>query len=276
MEVVGRVFGALFGAWLAVFGWMPVGANLALLSLILGLLMLRVFAWVGDVAGLERAKDRMQAHLMELRLFEREPLLVFRAIGRLFYWNFRFMFATLKPVVVATLPMILLLIQMEHYYGVRPLRAGEATLVTAQLRDLGSAESQAVTLQAVGSVTVETPPVRSWRRGLVSWRIRAGDGGQGSVRLLLGKLDLSKSVTISERPTPVSIRRASQPGDVLLHPIEPGLAPGPVAWIEVTYPHALVAVGGLELHWLVWFFLISLFGALIVRWAVNSVRPNTL
>jgi hypothetical protein len=73
----------------------------------------------------------------------------------------------------------------------------------------------------------------------------------------------------------VSKRRASRPEDVLLYPIEPSLAAGPVAWIDVRYPSTDVAVLGLPMHWLIWLFIISFFGALVIRWLVNARRPGT-
>jgi uncharacterized membrane protein (DUF106 family) len=38
-----------------------------------------------------------------------------------------------------------------------------------------------------------------------------------------------------------------------------------VEWVEIRYPHASLAVLGFEVNWLVWFFLISLAAALLLK-----------
>lgn len=275
MELLRRSFGGLFDVLLAIFGGLSPALSLVLISLLLGVLLLFMFKWIGDPVALERNKDRMIAHLMELRLFDSEPRLVFQAIGRLFYWNGRFVLSTLRPAIVASLPMIFLFIQMEHYYGMRPLRPGETALLSAKFhgappKDIGLGSATPDT------VAVETPPAQSARGSIVSWRIRAVSEGDGAVELTLGDARVRKSVTVRQSPTQVSQRRVFGTNDHLLHPVEPALPLASVAWIQVNYPKTDITLLGLATHWLVWLFLVSVFGALAVRWFVNRFYPGVL
>ena len=275
MDVLGSIFGAIFDGLVAVFGWLGPGGSLTVLSLLLGVAMLLAFKWIGEPGALERAMGKMQAYMMEMRLFDREPRLVFGAMGRLFWWNARLFAALLRPVLVATLPMILLFIQMDHYYGMRPLEVGETTVVTARITD-ETAFNGPILLTAKDGVEVETIGVRSPQRGIVSWRVRAQTEGVAELTLSVGDEEITKTVTVGDDLQRVSKRRAMRAADAMLYPIEPRIAVGSVAWIDVRYPAISVSILGVPMHWLVWLFIISLVGALVVRWIVNFWRPGTL
>jgi hypothetical protein len=277
MDTIGRIFGTLFDGLLAIFGGLSLGGSLFMISLLLGVAMLFVLKWVGDPRELDHSIRKMQAHIMEMRLFDAEPKLVFVAMGRMFWWNFRLLFSILKPTVVAALPMVLLFVHMEGYYGMRPLRPGESTVVTAKLSDFTPARQGKVELLSVtDNVEVLTPAVRSEARGIVSWEVRGLQEGQGVVVLHSGDdPPVEKSVTVSSTPRVVSKRRASRPADVLLYPAEPSIHASTVNWVDVRYPAIDVEMLGIGLHWLIWLFIVSFFGALVVRWRVNARRPGT-
>lgn len=235
--------------------------------------MLLAFKWVGDPKALETAKNRMQAHLMEMRLYDREPRLVLRAAGSLLVWNARFFVASLRPALIATVPMILLFVQMEGYYGLSPLRPGSATVVSAAL----DAPADGVELRADNGLVVETPGARSAGGTLISWRVRALDvSGHAALKLQVGDRELEKSVSVGTKPMQVSPRRVRAPGDVLLYPVELPLdAPG-VREIRVQYAPRSIELFGIESHWLVWLVLVSVLGAFVVRAVVNRIHPGAL
>lgn len=279
MSTVAAVFGAITDALLGLFGWLSLGNSLVLISLLLGVGMLYVFRGVGDGQALEDGVRRMQAHIMEMRLFDREPKLVFQAIGRLFYWNFRFMFATLKPMVIATIPMLFLFFQLEHYYGVRPLKPGESTTVTVQLNDPAPLTANQVSLSSTDEdvVVVETAPLRQPVQGRVRWRIRGISEGRANLRVTTPNAVYDKQVDVSRSPVGrISSRRAVSTADTILHPVERPLPAGVVYWIDIAYPSISVSWLGLSMHWIIWLFIVSLFGSLLVRWLVNRIRPGTL
>ena len=275
MDVVGSICGALFDGLVLAFGWLGPGGSLTVISVLLGVVMLVAFKWIGQPGALEGAMAKMQAYMMEMRLFDREPKLVFGAMGRLFWWNGKLFMALLRPVLVATLPMILLFIQMDHYYGMRPLEIGETAVVTAKFND-EEAFAGPIQLTSEPGVTVETQGVRSPKRGVISWRVRAEEQGVSQLTLAVGEEQLTKTVTVNDELERVSKRRPLKAADAMLYPIEPRLPSGAVSWIDVRYPPIDVSILGVPMHWLIWLFIISLVGALVVRWIVNFWRPGTL
>ena len=62
----------------------------------------------------------------------------------------------LLPTLILAFPMTWLVLQLDTVYGHRPLRAGEAAVVTAQMgRAIGAGER--IELRGTGGVQVETP-----------------------------------------------------------------------------------------------------------------------
>ena len=104
MDTLGSIMGVIFDVLIAIFGWMGAGGSLFALSMLLGVGMLLAFKWIGEPQNLDISIAKMQAHMMEMRLFDREPKLVFTAMGKLFWWNGKLFMVLLKPALVVTPP----------------------------------------------------------------------------------------------------------------------------------------------------------------------------
>ncbi len=102
---------ALYSALLRPFDWilLPFGSSnpllpLALVSLFAGVVLLLVFAKFSDQERLRMAKNRIRAHLLELRLYGHDAHLVWAAEKRIACANLVYLGLLLKPLVV-TLPI---------------------------------------------------------------------------------------------------------------------------------------------------------------------------
>ena len=117
--------------------------------------------------GTRQTVNRILAHVMELRLFLDEPWLVWNTQCDLLRDNLRLVGQIAVPSLI-TIPFIALVIwQADAVYGRAPLRAGEAVVVTAHLKNGNDAQ-----IEAPPGVVIETPGVRTPRAREVSWRIR--------------------------------------------------------------------------------------------------------
>src|ERR1051325_2383847 len=98
-----------------------------------GVLSALVLRRTTDPVRLKRARKRIAAHLLELRLFFDEPVLVWRAQVELLLENVRFIRLLLPAILLVAVPLWWVILQLEFIYGLRPVRPGESALVTAQL-----------------------------------------------------------------------------------------------------------------------------------------------
>ncbi len=239
--------------------------SLAPLSILIGAVLLWFFGRVSNQKEIREARRRLQACLYELRLFVDEPRLVWRAQIALLRANFRYLALMLYPVVLLTIPMVLIFAALEPFYGKMPLRPGSATVVTIKMAYPLNPSLPPPILQGPPGVSVETPAVRVLGEREVSWRIRALRPTAGDLRVVLPTEIIKKSVVSGTAPRLLSERRVRAIWNLLLHPTEARLPEGAVEWIEVRYPSRSIGWLGLHLHWLVWFFVLSMVTALLLK-----------
>jgi hypothetical protein len=261
MGVVNLVFGRLVGAALYPFRGLDPWFGMAALSLLTALLMLEVFKLTSNQAAVRKAKDRIKAHLLELRLFKDNLRVSLGAQGGILKANLRYVAANLKPLLVMIVPLVLILAQLSLWFDRRPLGPGEETLLKVRLEKGTDLLGLDFGLDVPPQVSVDSPAVRIPDEGEIVWRLRASDEGSGRIRLGLGGRTLEKTVTVGgTRLTKVS-SKASRGSfwDRVLYPGEPSLPRGaPVRSIEVLYPAKDLSAFGINVHWLVAYFVLSL------------------
>ena len=254
--VLGRVFDLLF---LPVRGLTP-WAGLIIASLLTALLMLFIFRLTSNQAGIRRTKNRIKAHLLELRLYKDNMSVSLRAQGNILIQNLRYIGYNAKPLLVMIVPIILILAQLNLWFGASPLRPGDQTLVKVKLQDGYNPMETALELRTSGGLAVETPPVRIEDEGEYAWRIRAVSEGPAGLEFAVGLSTIAKSVAIGGRPlSKVSPRRDRRFLDLVLYPGEAPLPGGsPIKSIEILYEGRTLNFLGLGVHWLVAYFLLSI------------------
>jgi hypothetical protein len=255
----------LFDAYISLFGGVARWVSLFPLALLASTVMLWIFALTSKPDAIRRAKQLLQAHLLEMRLFGDEPALVLRAQAQLLRANARYLGLMLIPVLCASIVLLPVLAQMERFYGRRPLEPGQAALFTVQLRgpvDFNSAPPQ---LEAPSGIRVETPAVRVAAENRVVWRIRAESEASGVLRASFAWGTVEKKIDAGLRQRPVVARRVSSAWDLWLRPGEGRMQGLPVGWAEIDYPDASVPLFGIRLHWIVAFLLFSMVAALLLK-----------
>ena len=95
--------------------------------------MLWVFELTSDQDAIEKTKKRLQAYLLELRLFGDDPSLIWQSQKSLLAANLRYMGLMLKPAIYLTVPMVVLLFHLDSFYGLKPLRVSQPMVVTVQV-----------------------------------------------------------------------------------------------------------------------------------------------
>jgi len=245
--------------------------SLTIISLLSGIALLWVFSRTVDPDAVKAAKSRVWAHLLEIRLYTDEPVLIWRAHRDLVVANMRYLSLMLRPVLITAIPMLLLLANLESFYGRSPLAPGQEAVVTMHLKSPLDPNAAAPNLSASSELAVETPGVREPAAGQVSWRIRAAREGSGRLEMTLPDGIVSKTVEVGGGLRYFAERRVSSVLEYLWNPGERFLSSSTVDWIEVRYPSSLVRGFGLELHWLVWFTLISMISMLLLKSRFNAV-----
>jgi hypothetical protein len=243
--------------------------SLVIVSAIAGVVMMLLFKLTSNPDAIRRAKRRMQAQLLALRLFGDEPVLVWRAQGRLLTANLRYMGVMLVPIAAAAIPFLLVYPHLEALYGRATLPVGSATVLTLRMQHPLSQPLLEPHLEMPPGLQVETPGVRipdaGKGAGEISWLLRAVGPVSEPVRIHVGDMEVTKTVQVGSGHGYVDETR---PAGMLRWLQDPGEAPIGSAGIEavhVMYGSQRLSALSFEWPWEAWLIVISMVTALLVK-----------
>src|ERR1017187_7527376 len=99
MDTFNRAIDVMLALIFRLFSWSP-GLGLALISATAGVGMLWIFRHASNQTQIRIVKRRVQAHLMELRIYIDEPSVMWRAQKALFVSNLRYLGLMLRPALL--------------------------------------------------------------------------------------------------------------------------------------------------------------------------------
>ncbi len=265
MNLINSGIDGLLKLFFAAFSWAPPLAGLAVLSALVGVAMLWVFKKTSNQARMKQVKRKVYASLLELRVFADEPAVTWRAQKSLFAANFRYMGLALQPALWLAVPMVLLIIHMESFYGRAPLPVGHEAIVTMGMAPGWDARAAAPSVTAPAGVEIAGPPVRVEAAREISWRIVPRAEVSGEMVFRVGGAEVARSIEAGSRQRYVPGNNVRSLLASLWEPAQPRVASDAVEFVEITYPGATLSVFGVRLNWLWWFFGISIVAALVMK-----------
>jgi hypothetical protein len=237
------------------------------ISIVIGLLMVIVFRYTSDQKAIGRAKDRLKAHLLAVRLFQDQLPVVMRAYGRILRGTGSYLRLAFTPFLIAILPITFLIVQLDRYFGWMPLRPAQTFLVEARVDDPASE----VELQLPPELASTAPAVHIPNDKEVVWRVAAQGEGQYEIHIAAAGQTASKQVVVAlglSRISPVRLR--GNFWERLFTSGEPALAENsPIRSIAITYPPRVINFAWMEWNWIVLFFVVSLIAGFIFKSALG-------
>lgn len=254
MATLNSILNAIFDLILYPFRALPPIYGLIAVSLVTGLLMLIIFKRTSNQQVIKQVKDRLKAHLLELRLYKDDLGLSFAAMKGVLGTNMRYLQQAIKPMLVLMAPTILILIQLAIRYEYRPLQIGESAIVSVNFANASALDE--VGLDLPEGVRAETPPLRIKQKHQVDWRIQAAAEGSWEVNFRIGDEVVTKELVVGEKLRPLSSRRVGgKLVDSFLNPVEAPLpSTSAIKDIRIQYPDRDLSLWGWETNWLVVFF----------------------
>ena len=215
-----------------------VTGQLAWLGLLAAILALAVFRGTADQDAIERAKDRVKAHLLELWLYRDDMGVTMRAQRNLLVHNLRYLGALLVPMAIMAVPFALLLAQVEARFTWRSLRAGESAILSVEVDRGLQPTTLPVSLDLPAGLERETPALRVDSGRRIAWRIRGDAAGEYEIEVHVGDVSVSKRAVVEGNGAHISpwIQRGGDPW-TLWYPLERPLPPEPgVRAVSLDYP----------------------------------------
>ncbi len=230
-------------------------------SFLTGLLMLFVFKWTSNQKGIQQVKNRIKAHLLELRLYKDSLSLTLRAQGNILRCNLRYIGYSARPMLVMILPLILILIQLNFWFGYESLTPNQSALLKITLKEHQNPLDISINIQTSPGLTIETLPLRIEEASEINWRFSAKEEGLQQISIVIEGETVTKKVSVALR----SLSKISpmKPGKSFLKQVMyPTEAPIkghlPIEAIEIQYPSKNMSLFGWPIHWLIVYFILSI------------------
>ncbi len=219
--------------------------------------MLIIFKYTSDQDGIKNQKNKLKAHLLELRLYHDDISLSFEAIKNVFLINFKYLKFSIKPMLILMWPVIIIIIQLASRYEYRPLKVGESTIISVKLAN--RANLTEISIEVPEGILIETPPLRILEKNQIDWRIKVLQVGDFKIVFQLKNNKCTKFLSVGSKFEKLaSSRIAGFSLTGLLNPAEISLPSDSfIQEIRVKYPYRELSILGWKIHWLVIFFVIS-------------------
>lgn len=260
MWVFNSIFGRLFGALLQPFRSLSPWWGMLVISLVTGLLMLLIFKYTSNQSAIRRTKDRIKAHLLEMRLYKDSLRVSFKAQAGILKANLRYMSHSLKPLLVMIVPVLLILIQLNFWFGYESPEPDEALVLKLKLKESTDPTELDIRLSPLPGLNIETPPLRIEEDAEVDWRISFAQAGEYALDIQVGSEHVSKHIAVGQRLLSRLSPRRVDTGfwAQLFYPVEPPLDKGSaVEGVDILYASGGLPFFGRRMHWLIAFFVLS-------------------
>lgn len=261
MDIFFNTINVLFGYIFYPFTDINPAWGMIWISLVTGIVMLIIFRIASNQDGIRKAKAKVGAYILEMRLYNHNLLKMLAALGKTLIANVFYLRYMVVPILFIVVPVLLVLIQVSYRYENRPLRPGEQVIVKAVLKSGFSMTNFPVILQAPEGIVVETPALRIASLGEVDWRLHGEREGEYDLTFSVdGKKYRKDLYVINNRLTALGAKRVgSSFYSLLLNHYEPELADSsPFISLNIMYPDRVLKIIGFEFHWIIWFFILSL------------------
>ncbi len=270
---------AFFDLVLAPFGHGPWAFDLVLWSVLAGLVALVVYKYASNQRGIEKAKDRIKMHLLEIRLFRHDPKQVVASTGRILVQNAIYLGHNLVPMVVLMVPFLTVMVHLVAHYAYSPARVGDVSLLEVRLAPGAAVKPTDIRLDLPDGVVLDDtcgprdrvgtpplppradcpPPVVRTADGEAWWRLRATADGDHALTLHAGDETITKTWSVGGPPRKVPVMK-TRTWEGFLYPGE-GVIPDGSAFehLEIAMPpRPFPVVPDGEMGVLTLFFVISL------------------
>ena len=198
MSIVAGVMTKVFDILFLPFGWSAL-AGITVLSVLAGILFLKLYALSTNQSALKDVKRRIGAAILEVRLFQHDLGVLLKAQGKLFRAVFDYTFQASRAIVLLLPPAVLIMTQFVVRLGFEPVEPSSVVEVKAQLSADATAEEQKMVLVAEGSgVEVLGIPFPGDEDLQSVWKVRANRRGIWDLRLQSGDQSLTVPIAVGE------------------------------------------------------------------------------
>jgi uncharacterized membrane protein (DUF106 family) len=261
MWTFNSIFGKIFDVIFLPFRNMNPWVGMVVVSLLTSFFMLFVFRYTSNQKGIKTVKNKIKAHLLEIRLFQDNLGQSLKAQGAILKQNVRYIGYSGKPMLVMIVPLILILVQLNFWFAYKPLMPEEPAILKVKLREGFVPTETQIELTPSSGVIIESPALRIDEEREIDWRLSTTREGIHELGITIGGKTVKKSINSRLR----NLQKISPMKpynnflDQLFYPVEPPLSKSlPLESISITQPEYRFNLLGLRMHWIIVYFALSI------------------
>lgn len=260
MNAFNRAMTSVFDVLLTPFEILGPYGPLIFVSGIFGVFALLVFKHISWQKGIKATKDKIKGHLIEIRIFQDDLVVVTKAIGKVLGRNLQYLGLNFGPFVPLAIPFVVLASQFVVRYAFDPipvqvqaagLLPGQGTLISVEMAPGHEREVADLDLVLPDGLRAVSPMLRSPAEGVAYQEVVATAPGEHQIQLVLRGAGASRSevkrLVAGDQPVRVMQPEKVRAGDVfasMLWPGEPGFdSDSPFQRVAISYPDR-------EIEWL--------------------------
>lgn len=234
MNAFNSVTNVIFDILLGWFGSASAYIDIIFWSLLGGVVALMVYKLVSNQKGIERTKNDIKVHLLEIRLFQDDIGGVVGNTGKILVKNVLYIGHNIVPMLVMIIPMMAIIVQLVSNYAYDPLPVGERVIVSASLdREHTDMRTTQVGLALPDGVRLVN---RVRAKDDIGWEVELLEQGDHELQIQLGDETVTKTLAVGGEPRKVPVMRTKSL-EGFLFPTEGGLdADSALYDVRVKYP----------------------------------------
>ena len=244
--------------------------GLVFISVLSGIALIFIYGFVSNQKAIKSVKRKISASILEVILYRHDIGLCLKAQGRMLLYAVQYFALALPPLLILMIPCIFILAQLNLRYEARALMPGEKIIVSAKVSDEKNLFESRIT---AGSGLEVTEPVRIPTAGEIVWRLEVKEDAEQKVSIKTGlnTTPLENLVHIGKYRGPIFTFSSASWLWSLLYPSSHKIDPSKygISEISFSYPKAEHALFGLNLHWIIIFFIVSLMSGLVASRFLN-------
>ena len=265
MSSLANIADLFFGGFVSALIW-PCSAfdplwGLLLVSAVSGVVLLKIYGLVSNQKAIRKVKSDIGGALLEVVLYRHDVRTILGAQFSLFKLASKYFLLAVPPIVVLMIPCILLLAQLNLRFGYRPVSAGEPLIVSAVAANDEALQNLKFVPQAGVSVT---PPVRIPATREAFWRLTPAEG-EGPWHMRVEQQSKGFDFVLNPGSGMTESFWSVKWWNWLLYPGSDRINGEGAALKElaISYPASSYRILGMEMNWIVVFFLVSLLSGLV-------------
>lgn len=238
------------------------------ITAVTGVAMLYLYKWTSNQARLKAVQQKIKAHILEIQLYRTDLKIMLRSLSRVFTKNLTYMWLLLPPAILLIALVVLLVVQCYPRFQYRPVAPGEKVLVKAVLKDWPGT----VSLSVPEGVKLGGDPFAIPAHREVDWYVIPSSPGTHELVFISGGERVARTLVAGDGLEGVSpVKSAFSFAGYLENPLEAPLEPGSAFHsVVIMYPERDMDLPlTFGMNWMVYFFVVSFFVALVWKYVAR-------